>query len=913
MGLQAGGTTRGRRASTSVLQGMAGAALALGVVAAMGPGAASAATRPGVAAARAPQQVHLGAPALGAARPEGRLPHLAKPHAEATRTFVVTTNADSPLASTTLKVCRDAAGGKCSLRAAVLAANNLDTPVLIKLGPHTYTLTDTTDGTIVDTNAGGTTIEGVSMHGSIISAPSSFTYTALSVGDNAHDQGASLTLEDLTVSGGSGSDGGAIAAQGGNVGLVLDAAEVTHGSADDGGGVYCDDASVWATDSSISGNVASAHGGGLYLYYCVAYLTRTNVNSDVVTDATVGTDGGGIFQEYGLAHLLDASVSNDTAGSATEAGEGGGLYTYYASTDLTRTTVSHDTAKTDGEGGGAFVYYGVLDGLADTFRIDRAAGTESYGGAVMLDYGADATFHDTVVEHDSTGSTEDDEGGGGFYLFGYEAPSSLTLDDHSTISDNQTGAIVTYQYYAGSTITVDNSVMKGNTSSLEGAGGIYAYVYYGGGSLTLDHDVIDSNADAAGSYAAGGVYTYAEYGAETVEMTGTQLKGNVGSGKDSMGGVGFYTYYGSVSLTATSCQFLDNRAPDVGWGGGVGLYDDEGSEALLALTRDVIEGNVSGSSSAAKAGDGGGIYLYDYATLHLTDSVVAHNSALGGGSSSGAGGGIFDESYMGASYAGDTITANKATGPASYGGGVFDEPYYGGTRMLQTTVSDNAAVDGAGLYISYYSFQLDQSTIAGNVAGSPGAEGSGGGIYAYDNRLDIANSTITQNRAATGAGKAGEGGGIFNYDAEVSLYYATLAGNVAPSGAGIYEDDGYGTLRDSILASNHPTLAAKAEQDCKQNVHADTLTSLGGNVIAQGGCVTARTSSDVVTARPGLSALAANGGPTRTMALAASSPAVDLAHGDCLPTDQRGVPRPTAGTCDAGAYQLAARPRAKPH
>ena len=160
-------------------------------------------------------------------------------------------------------------------------------------------------------------------------------------------------------------------------------------------------------------------------------------------------------------------------------------------------------------------------------------------------------------------------------------------------------------------------------------------------------------------------------------------------------------------------------------------------------------------------------------------------------------------------------------------------------------------------------------------------------------------------------GKVGEGGGIFNSDAEISLYYATLAGNVAPSGAGIYDDDGYGTLRDSILASNHPSPAAKAEADCKQNVHADTLTSLGGNVIAEGGCVTKRTSSDVVTARPGLAVLAANGGPTRTMALVASSPAVNLAHGDCLATDQRGMPRPTAGTCDAGAYQLAAR--ARPH
>ena len=220
MGLQAGGTARERQDRPGCCRGSPGSRSPSAWWRPSDPMAASAAARPAVGRARAPQQVHPAATVPRAARPEGRLPHLAKPHGVATRTFTVTTNADSPLASATLTACRDTAGGKCSLRAAVAAANNLDTPVLIKLGPHTYTLTDTTDGTIVDTNAGGTTIEGVSMHGSIISAPGAFAYTALSVGDNPHDLGASLTLEDLTVSGGTGSDGGGIAAEGGNVGLV---------------------------------------------------------------------------------------------------------------------------------------------------------------------------------------------------------------------------------------------------------------------------------------------------------------------------------------------------------------------------------------------------------------------------------------------------------------------------------------------------------------------------------------------------------------------------------------------------------------------------------------------------------------------------------------------------------------------
>jgi hypothetical protein len=51
-----------------------------------------------------------------------------------------------------------------------------------------------------------------------------------------------------------------------------------------------------------------------------------------------------------------------------------------------------------------------------------------------------------------------------------------------------------------------------------------------------------------------------------------------------------------------------------------------------------------------------------------------------------------------------------------------------------------------------------------------------------------------------------------------------------------------------------------------------------------------------------LHALANNGGPTETMALAPGAPPVGTGFG-CEATDQRGVRRPT-GSCDAGAYQV---------
>jgi hypothetical protein len=59
-----------------------------------------------------------------------------------------------------------------------------------------------------------------------------------------------------------------------------------------------------------------------------------------------------------------------------------------------------------------------------------------------------------------------------------------------------------------------------------------------------------------------------------------------------------------------------------------------------------------------------------------------------------------------------------------------------------------------------------------------------------------------------------------------------------------------------------------------------------------------------------LGPLADNGGPTLTMALGAGSPAIDIVvpSAGCLPTDQRGAPRPQGVACDAGAYEAAAQP-----
>jgi hypothetical protein len=70
--------------------------------------------------------------------------------------------------------------------------------------------------------------------------------------------------------------------------------------------------------------------------------------------------------------------------------------------------------------------------------------------------------------------------------------------------------------------------------------------------------------------------------------------------------------------------------------------------------------------------------------------------------------------------------------------------------------------------------------------------------------------------------------------------------------------------------------------------------------------------NDLINTNPLLGPLQANGGPTDTMALPPTSPAVDAGDVSCgaVTTDQRGLPRPfdgdgsTTAECDIGAYEF---------
>ncbi|MDB5076917.1 MAG: hypothetical protein JWO42_3096, partial [Chloroflexi bacterium] len=269
------------------------------------------------------------------------------------------------------------------------------------------------------------------------------------------------------------------------------------------------------------------------------------------------------------------------------------------------------------------------------------------------------------------------------------------------------------------------------------------------------------------------------------------------------------------------------------------------------------------SNGAAAGNNGGGIYNAG-GTLTVSNSTLSGNSATFGGGINNAG----------------TLTVSNSTlggNSAPSGGGILN---FGSLTVSNSTLGGNSATHGGGI-LNFGSLTVCNITHIGN------SDEYGGGINNFGT-LTVSNSTLSGNSARS------YGGGIVNTHGTLTVSNSTLSGNSALSGGSIYNRSTL-TVHSSILANN----------SC-----AGGVTDGGYNLEYQGGgALTCGFTLHARSGNPQLQALAPNGGPTQTMALAATSPA--LGAGSCadptyplVTTDQRGVARPLP--CAIGAFEPAA-------
>lgn len=303
------------------------------------------------------------------------------------------------------------------------------------------------------------------------------------------------------------------------------------------------------------------------------------------------------------------------------------------------------------------------------------------------------------------------------------------------------------------------------------------------------------------------------------------------------------------------------------------VSSDEGGAIWNSSTVDLTDSSIA--SCTASAGGGGAIKNTGTCTLNNTSITTCEGVTVDGnggavwsdGSFTMNGGGI--GSCVSAGFDGGgaiytegtcdltevTLTGNNTT--AGSGDGILN--VFGTLTIIRCAVWAN---DATGLVNRFGTTNIDNSTFSGHTASN---------INNDLGALDIKRSTITL--GLYGVGNA-DPGSVFTFSNTIlagnTFDYSSFAADITSEGNNIY-----GTF------------------------DVDPVTPAAGDI----------TITDFASLVIG--PLQENGGPTRTHALLAGSPALDAGNGTGAPsTDQRGVgfPREINGTMDIGAFEADIEP-----
>ncbi len=216
------------------------------------------------------------------------------------------------------------------------------------------------------------------------------------------------------------------------------------------------------------------------------------------------------------------------------------------------------------------------------------------------------------------------------------------------------------------------------------------------------------------------------------------------------------------------------------------------------------------------------------------------------------------------------------------GGGINND---GNLTLDKVEVSQNFASGSGGGIRNNSQLTVHSSLIDANITLD-----HGGGIDNHGD-ADFSNSTVSGNDGSS------LGGGLYNLGGmELTITHCTVQGNAANGGGAIHN-------AGSLIASNNLIVGP-----CSGQIN----NSGGGNLESPGDTCGLGGADYANVANPRLGPLTANGGPTRTHALLAASPAIDTAAAaPCSTDDQRGFARPVDGDgdsldeCDIGAFEAA--------
>lgn len=372
-----------------------------------------------------------------------------------------------------------------------------------------------------------------------------------------------LTLKKLTLKNGYagngsagklGTKGGGILLENGRVSLsdvIVSGCKASTNSSwhGDGAGIYVKSGAIIMENSTLSANVASAYGGGIYVNEN-GWLTMRGSNT--ITGCSAGS-GGAICVSGATVNITNCTITGNTAPN----GNGGGIY----------------TKKTDSKASTITIKDGAIIGGTGTGKANKATGTgadNGLGGGIYIGEGCSLKVQDgaKVIGNEAT------QDGGGIYLNKIDAHGEMSRGEIRNNTAVNGGGV----YIAGGTDVTKHAsfTLKGGTISVNTAtdsgGGVEAF---GGGIFTMEGGTIENN--TAHNH-GGGVQVLSG----TMNMTGGNIESNtankVNDNEKGGGGVALGINNGPALLDMSGGTISRNTIGRPGKGAGIQVWD--GTDAV---------------------------------------------------------------------------------------------------------------------------------------------------------------------------------------------------------------------------------------------------------------------------------------------------------------------------------------------
>ena len=449
---------------------------------------------------------------------------------------------------------------------------------------------------------------------------------------NHYDAGDSISVWDMTIRNGNGSDGGALYTE--DDFYCENSVFSGNESQLDGGAVYVDlDGDADLYNCSFVDNQASDEGGALYVTDIF-----TSERSTFTGNASE-EDGGAVYADEFDYSRLDVFANNETMyddGGAVYISEG-----YNEGTEIIGSIFRQNVA--DDEGGAVYYSNEYRITITSSSFIGNTAGDD--GGALSLT-GDDSTDYLTITGGPRTptifqGNYSDDNGGA-IFVEDDEDSSGMNVTNArftDNVSNESGGAI-----YSADEIRLTSSTFTGNRAESADGGAVYGSelifvtrstftrntsVDYDGGAIAASDDLTVSSSTFTNNTADDGGAIKADFtGTVTVDgstFTGNQAQGDLNDdeacdddGPEYCAGEGGAIFTWADQTTVTRSTFKNNSATDEG---GAIMAAEDLSDAVLQVATSTFIGN--------QAEEAGAISSRNLDFLAISGSLFQANRAYG--------------------------------------------------------------------------------------------------------------------------------------------------------------------------------------------------------------------------------------------------------------------------------------------